>query len=475
MGKSFLYPTRRTILSGIAGTAGSLALSACFNSDESKNNYDVIVIGAGLSGLYAASLLEAEGANVLILESSDRIGGRIYTMDDVPSSPDAGGMEIGQMYARARSVVSELGIELEAFPSSPPGMAIHYEGKNTTMAEWGGWAKNPLPENLKQIPPFALMRSAMPRENPLTELDSWLEPDARVHDIPLSDYLQEFGDSDVIRKMINVSLQGDHAENISALGELRKARVGQFERSNGPSEKVVGGASRLPEAMAASLSSEIMTSKEVTSIVKNGANTTVSCSDGSSFKATNVICTVPYSVLTDIKIEPELPELQQRAIDEIPYLPSTVFYFTSSEPFWEQDGLPPTMWTTSILERIFALASNTEPVAVFWGLINGNNALSFDMLSRAQQEQTILMEMARIRPASQGKITIHKIHSWTAYPHSRGAWAYWKPGQISQFGSIYKNAHQNLHFAGEHTATYAAGIEGAFESGERAAFAILET
>ncbi len=473
MGNSFFYPTRRRVLTGMAGAAGSLVLSACGNSDEAKKNYDVIIVGAGLSGLYAARLLEAEGASVLILESSDRVGGRIYTMDDVPGTPDAGGMEIGQMYARARSIVGELGVALEPFPSSPPGMTIHYEGENTTMAGWGEWPSNPLPENLKAIPPFALMRSAMPRENPLAELDSWLEPAAQAHDIPLSDYLKDFGDSDVIRKMINVSLQGDHAENISALGELRKARVGQFERSNGPSEKVVGGCSRLIESMAASLTSEVMTGKKVTEIIKNGSNTTVTCSDGSSFAASHVICTTPYSVLKDIRIEPGLPELQQQAINEIPYLPSTVFYFTSSDPFWEEDGLPPTMWTTSILERIFALASNEQPVAVFWGLINGNNALAFDMLSRAQQEQTILMELARIRPASAGKITIHKIHSWTAYPHNRGAWSYWKPGQITKFGSTYKNAHQNVHFAGEHTATYAAGIEGAFESGERAVHEIL--
>ena len=81
--------------------------------------------------------------------------------------------------------------------------------------------------------------------------------------------------------------------------------------------------------------------------------------------------------------------------------------------------------------------------------------------------------MERIRPASRGKLTLHKIHSWTASPHSRGAWAYWKPGQITNFSKVYHAPHQNIHFAGEHTSTYAAGIEGAFESGERAAFEVL--
>ncbi|MDG1995536.1 MAG: FAD-dependent oxidoreductase [Emcibacteraceae bacterium] len=473
MSDNFKFPSRRQVLAGLGAGASSLALASCGQPGEPSKKYDTIVIGAGLSGLHAARLLEEEGASVIILESSMRTGGRIFTMDDIPSKPDAGGMEIGQMYARARSTITDLNIELSAFPSSPPGMMINYGDHNTTMAEWADWEHNPLPETLKKTPPFALMRSATPSPNPLAELDSWLEKDAQKFDLPLSEYLKNLGDNDVIREMISISLQGDSVDHISMLGELRKGRVGQFERSNGSSEMVVGGASRLPEAMAKNLKSPIMYGKKVTHIKRNGNNSVVTCDDGSDYSAEHIICTVPYAVLKDIKIDAPLPALQQQAINEIPYLPATAFYFTSSEPYWENDGLPPTMWTNSVIERIFALASAEKPVAIFWGLINGNNALAFDKLSRAEQEQTILSEMARIRPASSGKITVHKIHSWTSYPHNKGAWAYWKPGQITKFGEVYHAPHQNIHFAGEHTATYAAGIEGAFESGERAAFEVL--
>jgi monoamine oxidase len=341
------------------------------------------------------------------------------------------------------------------------------------MKEWGEWQFNPLPESLKKILPFSLLRAAMPNPNPLEELDSWLDASAQRYDVPLSHYLKNLGDNDDIRKMIDVSLQGPSVDNISLLGELRKSRIGQFERSNGPSERVVGGASRLPEAMAKNLKSTIMMSKKVTHIKENAAKTYISCEDGSEYSASHVVCTVPFSVLKNIRFEPGLPTLQNRAIEEIPYLPSTVFYFSATEAFWEADGLPPTMWSTSILERVFALASNTDSVAIFWGLINGNNAINFDNLDTLEQEQTILNEMARIRPSTKGKITVERIHSWNSYSHNKGAWAYWKPGQISEFGKIYHNQHHNIHFAGEHTSTYAAGIEGAFESGERAAFEIL--
>jgi monoamine oxidase len=467
------FPTRRQILAGIGASAGAIALASCGQNGETVTHYDAIIIGAGLSGLHAARLLEAEGLNILVLEASDRVGGRIFTMDDVPSNPDAGGMEIGQMYARARATLTDLNIELSAFPSSPSGMTINYGDYNTTLTNWSGWEHNPLPDKLKKMFPFSIIRSAMPSPNPLEELDSWLDPEALQYDVPLSDYLKNLGNNDVIREIVDISLQGDSVDNISMLGELRKGRISQFERSIGPSEMIVGGASRLPEAMAKSLKMPILNNKKVTSIKRNGRKSFITCDDGDEFSSEHVICTVPYAVLKDIIIKPDLPEIQNRAINEIPYLPATVFYFTSSEPFWESDRLPPTMWTNSPIERVFALASNEKPVAVFWGLINGNKALAFDKLTQKDQKKLIITEMARIRPASQGKLTVHKIHSWTATPYSRGAWAYWKPNQIKEFRGSYRASHQNIHFAGEHTSTFAAGIEGAFESGERAAFEVL--
>jgi phytoene dehydrogenase-like protein len=41
--------------------------------------HDVIIIGAGLSGLAAAVHLHRQGRRVLVLEASDRAGGRIKT------------------------------------------------------------------------------------------------------------------------------------------------------------------------------------------------------------------------------------------------------------------------------------------------------------------------------------------------------------------------------------------------------------
>ena len=41
--------------------------------------YDTIVIGAGMSGVTAARMLADAGADVIVLEARDRIGGRMHT------------------------------------------------------------------------------------------------------------------------------------------------------------------------------------------------------------------------------------------------------------------------------------------------------------------------------------------------------------------------------------------------------------
>jgi len=59
-------------------------------------------------------------------------------------------------------------------------------------------------------------------------------------------------------------------------------------------------------------------------------------------------------------------------------------------------------------------------------------------------------------------------------PFSGGDWVVWRPGQVSQFLRPLGEPAGRLHFCGEHTALSNRGLEGAMESGERAALEVLE-
>lgn len=76
---------RRDFIFNLSQSALTLALmgrsSQLLAATQSNNKpTSVLVLGAGLSGLYSAYLLEKQGFKVTVLEARDRLGGRVYTL-----------------------------------------------------------------------------------------------------------------------------------------------------------------------------------------------------------------------------------------------------------------------------------------------------------------------------------------------------------------------------------------------------------
>ena len=73
---------------------------------------DVIVVGAGLSGMIAARKLLEAGLTPLVLEADERVGGRILTQEVMPGIPvELGAQWIGDTHERMFRLAAELGVE----------------------------------------------------------------------------------------------------------------------------------------------------------------------------------------------------------------------------------------------------------------------------------------------------------------------------------------------------------------------------
>lgn len=95
-------------------------------SQASKLN-DVIVIGAGLSGLSAAKVCHDKGLNVLVLEARDRVGGK--TLSD-ENGCDLGGSYFIQEHRNLFNLVAELGLKYQAdIPPAIGGIPVYYSNK----------------------------------------------------------------------------------------------------------------------------------------------------------------------------------------------------------------------------------------------------------------------------------------------------------------------------------------------------------
>src|SRR5579862_5475214 len=84
--------------------------------------FDVAVLGAGLAGLSAARDLERSGADVIVLEARDRVGGRVeaVTLPD-GRAIQAGGEVFGPGHAAYGELVEELGLAIEPSYVADPG------------------------------------------------------------------------------------------------------------------------------------------------------------------------------------------------------------------------------------------------------------------------------------------------------------------------------------------------------------------
>ena len=80
---------------------------------SSNYDYDIIIVGGGISGLFLAYKLVDTGLNILVLESSNRFGGRIQTFKQDSIQFECGAARFHKSHAKLLSLIHELNLEEE--------------------------------------------------------------------------------------------------------------------------------------------------------------------------------------------------------------------------------------------------------------------------------------------------------------------------------------------------------------------------
>ncbi len=479
--------TRRWVLRAGALAAASVAMPRGAGAVERTH---VLVIGAGLAGLNAAIHLADAGADVTVLEANKRVGGRCYT-GDVESKPEWGASQIGPMYARVRDMCGRLGVRLDPKAHLYAPYALSVGGSLMASAAWESSPLNRTAGDERKVPPSALYNWAMERFSPFTAVDQWLSPDAGRYDIAVSAFMRGNGVSEAALKLIGRGYPD--LDTVSALTMLQEAgsfgrdapsKTGSagkhgvkediFQRASQTSDHVVGGTSRLPEAMAAFLGDRVHTGARVVALTQDKNGVEAVTANGKRVRADFVVFAIPFKALRSVKLTPALTGPQHDAVMTMPYSRNTQWLFRVKAPYWEQDGFDGSLWSDGgvTMWRQNIEYDGTRDTAV--ALLTGSTAEALDRMPQDAQVRYILKEMAKTRPSTEGKLEFIAANSWGNSAGIYGCRHQYAPGDVMRWRDAMIAPAGRIHFAGEHTRRIEVGMEAAMESGERAAIEIIE-
>lgn len=450
----------------------------------------VVVIGAGMAGLSAASLLKQAGHHVTILEGIDRIGGRIFTLRKPFTKGnylEGGAMRIPSSHKCVLEYINKFRLPVEKFYNDTPN-DIYYANGVMTRAYY--YDRHP---DVLQFPV-----SPAEKGKTVLELIKWCEePIQRImrYGTPgqkqnLAKTLSQQSFMDFYRKnrfhrslsfpaveMIETILPIQGMPYVSML-EIMHNLYKYFLDTKFVWYAISGGNDQLPFSFYPELKENLFLKRKVKKIIPRDKSVSVEYTDFDNGKrgkeeADYLLTTAPFVAMKNIEIDPPtaFSYKKRRAIMSLNYEKAIKIGLEFRTHFWEKDGMFGGKTVTDGPTRYTFYPSNQYNNVLMASYTWGTDIISWEGLSETQRTELCLRFLAKIH----GPVVYREFVTGGAYlgveeSMGGGDFSLFKPYQHLEFGEAIPEPEGRVHFAGEHTSEYLHGwIEGAVQSGIRAA------
>jgi monoamine oxidase len=390
----------------------------------------VVVIGAGFAGLAAADELRRGGADVVVLEARDRVGGRVWSRE----LNDGSVVEMGAEFILAentavRETAERLGLDL-----LDKGMAY---GRR----------------DLRGADPFepAELDAAVAEIERALAAGEGRGLSARA----LIDRLEMPG---AVREALAARTEVSAASPADEVGAAALGMVAHIDDFPAPS--VAGGNQRIARELAAALGDAVRLGDPARAVSWDGGSVTVR-TDSGEVACDSCVIAVPASVLGAISFEPALPGALADALTSVAYGHAAKLFVPLRAP------APPSA-VLSIPGRYWVWTANgadgvVQPVACCFA----GSPRALEALGVSEGAEAWAASLAELRPDLELDSARAFVSTWDDDPWIRAAYSVWVEEEVTQ---VLAARHGPLAFCGEHTAGEWHGLmEGALRSGVRAA------
>lgn len=447
-----------------------------------QREVDVVIVGAGLSGLYAAREVLRAGYQPLVLEANDRVGGRILSAEPEPGiHVELGAQWIGDTHERMFALAAELGVDTYAqfedgessYELAGSGVLRESDFHRTYATELEGIERTlaQLDQMSAQIPLDAPWTAAHAPEWDAETAGAWL---TRQGLAPVAERLLEICTVGILSvPMAEVSL-------LDMLYNLQTCGVGAelFAESEGGAQttRFVGGTSQIPLRLAAQLQEHIELDSPVQLIEYDKDSVTVHCRGGLVARGRRVIVALAPALAGRIMYDPPLPGVRDQLTQRMPQASAMKAFFTYDEPFWRAEGLNGQLISDLGPGR---MSNDTSPPDGSYGQIlvflEGEQARTYGRWPTADRREALTAELVRHFGPRAATPESYVDGEWADRPWTRGCYnANMGPMVWSHFGHALTPPIGPIHWAATETATrWSAYMEGAVDAADRAATEVV--